>query len=202
MAHFYPRSSRRLPAEILTPTEIRKLLAACNQGATGARNQALIAVLWRGGLRIGEALALRTADPDPSAGVLRVSRGKGGRPRMVGLDPEAFAVLGRWQAVRDRLGIQGGRPLFCTLRGGALDSGYVRALFKRLGRAAGLSKRAHPHGLRHAYAVEALRDGIPLHVVQAQLGHADLGTTGIYLSHVTEAELASAAERRSPWDQR
>ena len=169
MSYPYPRSSRRLPAEILTPTEILKLLAACNQGATGARNQALIAVLWRGGLRIGEALALRTADPNAGAGVLRVSKGKGGR------------------------------PLFCTLQGGALDSGYVRALFKRLGRAAGLSKRAHPHGLRHAYAVEALRDGLPLHVVQAQLGHADLGTTGIYLAHVTEAELADAAEKRQSW---
>ena len=65
----------RLPGEVLAPADIRALLRACNQGATGARNRALLVVLWRGGLRIAEALALRPVDLDAAAGLVRVRRG-------------------------------------------------------------------------------------------------------------------------------
>ena len=67
----------RLPGEVLAPADIRDLLRACNQGPTGARNRALLVVLWRGGLRIAEALALRPVDLDAAAGLIRVRRGKG-----------------------------------------------------------------------------------------------------------------------------
>ncbi len=83
----------RLPGEVLAPADIMALLRACNQGPTGARNRALLVVLWRGGLRIAEALALRPVDLDAAAGLVRVRRGNGGRPRHVGLDPEAFAAI-------------------------------------------------------------------------------------------------------------
>ncbi len=64
----------RLPGEVLTAADMRALLRACNRGPTGARNRALLVVLWRGGLRIAEALALRPVDLDVAACLVRVRR--------------------------------------------------------------------------------------------------------------------------------
>jgi len=65
-------------------------------GAVRVRNRALIAVLWRSGLRVGEALALELRDVDLAAGTLRVRHGKGDRSRTVGLDEHSAAQLARW----------------------------------------------------------------------------------------------------------
>jgi site-specific recombinase XerD len=192
---------RKLPGEVLTPEEVRAMMRVCNQGPTGRRNRALLAVLWRGGLRIGEALGLRPSDLEPRAGLVRV-RGevaKGGKPRAVGLDPEAFAVVEAWLAQRQAQGINGHLPVFCTLKGGALDAGYCRALIKRLARRAGITHRVHLHGLRHTHAVELVREGIPLPQVQAQLGHSSLSVTSRYLAHVTPEDLAAGARSRPAW---
>ena len=145
--------SVKLPGEILNRKEIRGLLAACNRGPSGARNRALLVVLWRAGLRTAEALALRPSDLDPTAGLIRVRRGKGGKPRSVGMDPEAFATVDAWLARRDGLGLNGHAPLFCTLKGQPLDAGYCRAMIKRLARRAVIRGRAHLHGLHHSHAV-------------------------------------------------
>ena len=77
--------SEQLPGEVMARADIRALLRACNRGPTGARNRALLVVLWRGGLRIAEALALRPVDLDAAAGLVRVRRGKSGRKREDGL---------------------------------------------------------------------------------------------------------------------
>ncbi|MGI8592761.1 MAG: tyrosine-type recombinase/integrase, partial [Solirubrobacteraceae bacterium] len=107
---------RRLPAELLSPDEVRALLRACSSRApTGIRNRALIAVLYRGGLRISEALALLPKDVDSAQGTLTVLHGKGDRRRTVGMDPAAFALLERWVDRRRALGLSGRRPVFCTL---------------------------------------------------------------------------------------
>ena len=72
---------RRFPAELLSPEEVLALLRACSSRArTGIRNRALIAVLYRGGLRISEALALRPKDVDQAAGTVTVLHGKGDQP--------------------------------------------------------------------------------------------------------------------------
>ena len=189
----------RLPGEVLAPADIRALLRACNQGPTGARNRALLVVLWRGGLRIAEALALRPVDLDAAAGLVRVRRGKGGRPRHVGLDPEAFATIDAWIGRRSALGIGGRSPLFCTLKGRPLDPGYCRHMVKRLARRAGIRRRVHLHGFRHTHAVELVREGAPLPEVQAQLGHSSLAVTSRYLAHVTPEDLAARARRRPNW---
>ncbi len=140
---------RRLPAELLSSEEVRALLRACSSRApTGIRNRALIAVLYRGGLRISEALALLTKDVDVAQGTLTVLHGKGDRRRTVGMDPAAFALLERWMDRRRQLRLSGRRPVFCTLRGEPLDSSYVRRLLPRLAARAGVEKRVHPHGLR------------------------------------------------------
>ncbi len=187
------------PGTVVSAADARALLRACNRGPTGARNRALLVLLWRAGLRTAEALALRVADLEPAAGLVHVRRGKGGKPRVVGLDPEAFAVLEAWLARRAAIGINGHAPLLCTLEGEPLDPGYCRAMVKRLARRAGLRGRVHLHGLRHAHAVELIREGATLPEVQAQLGHSSLSVTSRYLAHVSAEDLARRARSRPRW---
>ncbi len=96
--------SRRRPPEVLTEPEAIALLRACSSRApTGVRNRALIAVLWRSGLRISEALALEQRDLDLQAGSLRVRHGKGDKSRTVGIDEQTSALLARWLDRRRKL---------------------------------------------------------------------------------------------------
>src|SRR5690606_9700901 len=120
------KPTRRLPPEILTAAEVRALLDACGDWPTGVRNRALLAVLYRGGLRLNEALELRPKDVDRETGAVRVLRGKGGRVRTIGLDEGALALLDRWLAERAAWGPQAQAPLFCNRTGGKLRRAYIR----------------------------------------------------------------------------
>jgi len=173
------RSNRgqRFPAEILTADEVKTLLGVCSSRApTGVRNRALIATMYRGGLRISEVLALKLKDLDRKAGTVRLLNGKGKLTRTVGFDPTAFAMIERWLERRTERGIKRRAPIFCTLDGKPLEKAYVRALLRHLADKADIKKRVHAHALRHTHTAEFAREGVPIAVIQAQLGHANLGT--------------------------
>ena len=71
--------------------------------------------------------------------------------------------------------------------------------FRRLAPQAGVRRRFAPHQLRHAHAIELARQGVALNVIQRQLGHANLGTTSIYLQGIdTEEIIAAVHTRRAP----
>lgn len=193
----HPAKGRRFPAEVLTPGEARSILAQCSLNApTGIRNRALLTVMYRGGLRISEALALKPSDVDYARGSVRVLHGKGDRSRVVGLDDGALAVIQRWADRRRELGIRG-RVLFCTLAGGPLSDRYVRDMLNRKARDAGIEKRVHPHGLRHTHAAELVAEGVPVNVIQKQLGHAWLATTDVYLRHVAPGDVIAVGRGRT-----
>ena len=188
---------RRLPAEPLTADEARALIkAASNRAPTGIRKRALLVVLYRGGLRVDEALGLLPKDLNVKEGTVRVLHGKGDKARLVGLDQGAWAVLQRWLDKRRELGIKGRRRVFCTLKGAPLQDRYVRAMIKRMADRAGIEKRAHPHGLRHSHAAELANEGTPLHVIQQQLGHSSLATTDRYIRHLAPQEVVKAMQAR------
>lgn len=194
-------AGKKYPAEILTADEVGRLMAACGRrGPTGLRNRAIIVVLWRGGLRISEALALAPRDVDLDLGTVTVRHGKGNKRRVVGLDPQALAVIERWLDARRRLGVARSAPLFCTITRGNVGhrvaAAYFREALHNLGRRAGIEKRVHPHGLRHTHAVELMREGVPLPVIQKQLGHNDLKTTADYLDHLLPGEVIAAMQNR------
>jgi site-specific recombinase XerD len=192
-----PNKGGTYPPEILTSDEVRSLIRACSDRApTGVRNRALITVLYRGGLRLGEALALRTKDVDPDQGTVTVLHGKGDRRRTVGLDPGAMAIVMRWVDRRKTRRLSRSAPLFCTLRGGPLNPSYVRTLFPRIATRAGIDKRVHPHGLRHTHAYELMMEGVPVPIIQRQLGHASLATTSRYLDHIAPRDLIDAMQQR------
>lgn len=200
-------SKKRFPIEVFTREEVECLMRACSRRyPTGICNRALLMLGYRCGLRIGEALALHPRDVDLDRGVINVRFGKGGRQRQVGIDDGALAVLERWVDVRKKLGISNRAPLFCTISAGEkmkqgqpLKASYVRALMKRLGKKAKVEKRCHFHSLRHAYASELAREGVPVPEIQQTLGHSNLRTTSVYLDHVLPERVIAVNRNREPW---
>jgi integrase len=124
----------------------------------GWRLRALIVVLWRGGLRIQEPLALAERDLDPRRGSLLVRNGKGGRRREIGMDAWGWDQLQPWLAARIELPVG---ALFCIIDGPTRrlpwSSAGVLVEFRRLAAEAGVRRRFAPHQLRHAHAVELAR---------------------------------------------
>lgn len=189
---------RKFPAEVLTEDEVQRLIRACSSRApTGIRNRALIVLLYRGGLRIAEALSLLPKDLDREAGTVRVLRGKGSKARTIGMDAGAFAIIERWLDTRKKLRIDGRRPVFCTLEGKPIKTAYIRALLPRLARKAGVEKRVHAHGLRHTLAAQLAAERVPINVIQGQLGHTNAATTSRYLQHIAPQQLIETMQKRS-----
>jgi site-specific recombinase XerD len=190
----------RYPADPPKVEEIVAVMRDAGDGAHGRRLRGLIVVLWRAGLRIQEALSLAEADLDHRRGALLVRRGKGGRRREVGMDAWAWEELRPWLELRVELPVG---PLFCVINGPThgrhWSSAAARADLRRTAVAAGVRRRFAPHQLRHAHAVELAREGVPLIVIQRQLGHSNLGITSIYLQGIDNAEIIETVHaRRAP----
>jgi len=156
--------------------------------------------LWRAGLRIQEALSLGEADLDQRRGSLLVRQGKGGRRREVGMDVWGWQQLQPWLDTRLEFPVG---PLFCTItgatRGRHWANAAARADLRRTAARAGVRRRFAPHQLRHAHAVEMAREGVPLIVIQRQLGHSNLGITSFYLQGIDNAEIIDTVHaRRAP----
>jgi site-specific recombinase XerD len=190
----------RYPADPPKVEEIIAVMRAAGDGAHGRRLRGLIVILWRAGLRIQEALALAEADLDRRRGALLVRRGKGGRRREVGMDAWGWEELQPWLELRLELPVG---PLLCVIsgstRGRHWSSADARAELRQTAVAAGVRRRFAPHQLRHAHAVEMAREGVPLIVIQRQLGHSNLGITSVYLQGIDNAEIIETVHaRRAP----
>ncbi len=189
------RPVRRLPPEVLGPVEVANLLRACAGTEYGAvRLRAMVVVLYRSGIRISEALALRPRDMDLRAGWIRIMHGKGDRSRVVGMDPRACSVVGEWLLAR---GTQDASvPVFCTQTGKAMGTSYARRLLTELGRRAGIDRRVHAHGLRHTHAAELRGEGVDIGIISKQLGHRSILTTIRYLDHIAPVAVVQAMRGR------
>jgi site-specific recombinase XerD len=190
----------RYPADPPTIDEIVAVMRHTGDDRHGWRLRAMIVALWRAGLRIQEALALAEQDLDPRRGSLLVRSGKGDRRREVGMDEWGWEQLRPWLSARAELPVG---PLFCIIdgptRGRRWSSAAVRSEFRRVAARVGVRRRFAPHQLRHAHALELAREGVPLNIIQRQLGHANLGTTSIYLQGIDPEEIIDAVRsRRAP----
>ena len=193
-----PRNKgRRYPADPPSVEEIVAVMRTAGYQPEGVRLRGLMVVLWRSGLRISEALALAESDLDWNRGAILVRRGKGGRRREVGMDRWAWDQLSPWLDVRAALPV--GTP-FCVIhgptRGRPWAAAAARAQLRRVAAIAGVRRRFAPHQLRHAHAVEMAREGVPLVVIQRQLGHANLGITSVYLQGIDNAEIIDTVHAR------
>jgi site-specific recombinase XerD len=190
-----PTPKHQYPAEYLTRDEVLALLYACGDTPVGKRNRALIVVMWRAGLRLAEALALRVEDLDSHSRTIRVMHGKGDKARTVAMDSQAWESLEGW--LRSRSPHWWDSPVFCTLKGGPLSQSYVRAMLPRLAKKAGVTRRVHAHVFRHTFAVELVRAGTPVPLIQRLLGHSSLATTSIYLGSLSPEEALDVVRERS-----
>ena len=166
------------PADPPTVEEIVAVIRTITERAEGHRLRALIVLLWRAGLRISEALALHESDLDRSRGAVLVRRGRGGKRREVGMDRWAWEQLDAWLEIRRQLPIG---ALLCVIHrptsGRRWEASAARKQLHHAAAVAGVRRRFAPHQLRHAHAVEMAHEGVPLVVIQRQLGHANLGIT-------------------------
>jgi site-specific recombinase XerD len=190
----------RYPADPPTVEEIIAVMRQTPDDRHGARLRALIVALWRGGLRVQEALALSERDLDHRRGSVLVANGKGGRRREIGMDAWGWGQLRPWLAARVELPVG---PLFCVIngptRGQPWSSTAARAGLRRSAVQAGVRRRFAPHQLRHAHALELAREGVSLIVIQRQLGHSNLGITSVYLQGIDNAEIIETVHaRRQP----
>ena len=180
-------SSKRLPV-VLTSEEQDLLLAMPNQKApTGLRNYCMLRVFLNAGLRVSEALALKTSDIDWASGKLDIWSGKGGRDRVLWLSEKELEKLKLWGKVQPAES----EHVFTTLKGGPMNDRYVRDFVKRYGKKSGIKKDVHPHTLRHTFATDLLRSTGNVRLVQKALGHASLATTMIY-THIVDEQLEFA----------
>jgi integrase len=133
-----PNKGQRYPADPPTVEEIILVMRQAGPGPYADRTRALIAILWRAGLRISEALALTETDLDPKTGSVLVRQGKGGKRRIVGMDDWAWDHVARWTEHRIQLPIG---PLFCILAGPTRGRGWsataARGELRRLATQAG-----------------------------------------------------------------
>jgi integrase/recombinase XerC len=197
-----PKAHRTLPAA-LRRDEARELLEAAaahadDGSAVGARDVAILELLYATGVRVGELCGLDLDDVDGERRVVRVL-GKGRKERTVPFGRPAEKALDLWlSSGRPRLAIDGSGPaLFLGVRGRRIDQRAVRAMVHvRLADVPGAPDLG-PHGLRHTAATHLLEGGADLRTVQELLGHASLATTQIY-THVTTDRLRQAYRQAHP----
>ncbi len=156
---------------------MNKLIAAASRlGRHGGRDAALILIAYRHGLRVGELVALRWDQVDLRAGLLHVSRLKGGVPSTHPLRGPELRALRRLR----RLYSGSAAYVFTTERGGPLTDSGVRKIVARAGAAAALPFPIHPHMLRHATGYKLANDGQDTRAIQHYLGHKNIVHTTRY----------------------
>lgn len=187
------RPGRKIP-ETLGAAQVNQLLEsiAPEDIPFGARDRAMLEMLYGSGLRVSELITLRPEQVDWDEMFLRVL-GKGQKTRYVPLGGMAAVALRHYmQHARSKLLQQGRKAttLFLSNRGAPLTRERIRQIIKERARNAGLPENVYPHIMRHSFATHLLENGADLRVIQDMLGHADLATTQIY-THVEKKRLVS-----------
>ena len=193
---------KRLPAT-LGVEQARHILdeavaqARSDESPQGARDAAILEVLYGAGLRVGELCGLDLGDVDRSRQTVKVT-GKGDKERTVPMGAPALRAIDTWLPHRKEwVGPDSGQALFLGARGGRINQRVVRRVVHTHLRAEPDSPDLGPHGLRHAMATHLLEGGADLRTVQDMLGHESLATTQIY-THVSTERLRAAFRQAHP----
>ena len=182
----------RLP-RFLSQSEAGRLVSAPDASDDlGARDRALLELIYAAGLRVSEVRDLNVEDIHFDTKELRV-RGKGSKQRIVLIGSDAHQALVRY--LRDiRPGLasrESGSAVFLNRSGGRLSQRSIQKKIRKYSMAAALRTDVHTHTLRHSFATHLLEGGADLRVVQELLGHASPATTQIY-THVTQTQARQA----------
>jgi len=193
-----PDIGRSLP-KYLTSAEIEALLQAPDPATpAGARDKAMLDLLYATGLRVSELVGVRGEDFDINLGVLRC-RGKGNKERLVPVGKSALKSVEAYSR-EARAKLLRGRSvpnLFVNHLGGALTRVGFWKILRAYGRAAGIPTPLTPHLVRHSFATHLLERGADLRSIQLMLGHSDISTTQIY-THVMKERLKQVYQQHHP----
>jgi integrase/recombinase XerD len=193
-----PKRTPRFP-KTLSEADVEALLAAPDLATPlGARDRAMLEVLYASGLRVSELVNLKVFELGLEQGVLRVM-GKGAKERLVPMGEEAADWVKRFMSGsrKEILGRRDSDYLFVTGRGVPMTRQAFWRNIKRYGERAIPGKPLSPHVLRHAFATHLINHGEDLRVVQMLLGHADISTTQIY-THVARERLKALHAKHHP----
>ena len=177
-----PKITRKLP-DTLSINEINKMIAAIDVSKPeGARNKAMLEVMYGCGLRVSELTELKLSNLSLDIEFIKVT-GKGSKERLIPIGGEAIKALTIWiEQVRVHYSIKKGEEdlVFLNRRGSRLSRVYVFMVIKQLAELTGLKKNISPHTLRHSFATHLVEGGADLRAVQEMLGHESITTTEIY----------------------
>jgi integrase/recombinase XerC len=194
-----PKQEKRLP-KFLELEQVEMLLAVPDTGTLlGARDRAMLEVLYSTGIRVSELVDLNIADVDFLGQCARI-RGKGKKQRTTPISPTALNAIQHYLDMRradPRAGQFDQEALFANKHGQRLSTRSVRRKLDKYLSQAGLDPTISPHTLRHSFATHMLNNGADLRSVQELLGHQSLSTTQIY-THLTNARLKKAYDEAHP----
>lgn len=182
-----PRAEKKLPV-VLSREEVHAILEQVHTPVY----RACLKTIYSCGLRLREGSHLQITDIDSGRMFLQI-HGKGGKDRIVPLAERTLKLLRefwtthrsrQWMFPASRRGFKSGESV------GPLTDSSLQKAFKRAVDAAGISKRAHIHSLRHSYATHLLEMGVNLRIIQENLGHGCARTTQIYTHLTSEARAA------------
>ena len=194
----WPSLPEHLPV-VLTLEEIDRIEDSIDLSkAEGARNRAIIEVLFSCGLRVSELVNMKLSDLYLEDRVLLV-RGKGKKERLVPVSNKAIADLKRWFFDRNLMKIKPGEDdyVFLSRRGAHLTRTMILIMVKRQAEEAGIKKTISPHTFRHSFATALLQGGADLRSIQAMLGHEKIDTTLVY-THISNEQLRKAILEHHP----
>lgn len=193
-----PKTGRGLP-KALTEAQVESLLSAPDTDtALGARDKAMLELMYATGLRVSELVGLEISNLNLNQGVIRVI-GKGSKERLVPMGEEAHdSLLAYLSSGRpELLGGAASNSVFVTTRKAGMTRQAFWYMVKRYAAQCGISSKLSPHMLRHSFATHLLNHGADLRVVQLLLGHSDLSTTQIY-THIAREGLKRLHETHHP----
>lgn len=186
----------QLIPEVLDINEVELLLMEPQQDSfVGARDRAILEVLYGSGLRVSELCCLKIHDVDDT--FVRVM-GKGGKERLVPIGRKAIEAidyfLGHYRGQFDSDKV---KEIFLTIKGRPIDRGTVWKMVKERAKRAGIVKNISPHTLRHSFATHLLDNGADLRVIQEMMGHASINSTDRYM-HISRSHLQEAFDAFTP----
>jgi integrase/recombinase XerD len=196
-----PKQPQRLPTNILTRSEARRLIESTpTDKPRDIRDRAMLDVLYSTGIRRAELIALNIYDVDFDNATLRIEHGKGNATRIVPLTESARSALKLYleeaRSVFARETTQ--TRLFVSSRsGGPLDDADIVRIVEKAARRAKIKKHITPHTLRHTCATHLLKGHADIRQIQKLLGHRRLSSTEVY-THVEISDLREVISRCHP----